>query len=276
MNIQKKEKLNRLSQILPEGIVVDASWMEAHGYSRQLRRQYLSSGWIEQPARRVYQRPRGALSWQQIAISLQAMLKLNLVVGGLTALEEQGYAHYLTPNTHRIMLIGPDKPPTWLESLPSDVEFIYRNDLRLFKNMRATTAPHSLEMNEQTSLSESGVSITPWGQWGWPLYFSTPERAILEVLADLPDRESFHQVDMLMEGLTTLSPSRLNALLADCCNIKVKRLFLFFAERHGHAWLKRLDRAQINLGSGKRVIVKGGKLDPTYHITVPKDLDGIQ
>jgi hypothetical protein len=80
---------------------------------------------------------------------------------------------------------------------------------------------------------------------------------------------------MLMEGLSSLSPARLQPLLADCQNIKVKRLFLFFAERHNHAWLKHLDRAAIDLGRGKRMLVKGGRYDRTYMITVPGDLDGV-
>jgi len=45
----------------------------------------------------------------------------------------------------------------------------------------------------------------PWGQWDWPLTLSSPERAVLELMDELPKRESFHQVDMLMEGLTSLN-----------------------------------------------------------------------
>jgi len=81
---------------------------------------------------------------------------------------------------------------------------------------------------------------------------------------------------MLMEGLTTLSPTRLNALLVDCRSVKVKRLFLFFADRHSHAWVRHLDRKRIELGTGKRMLVKGGRFDPKYQITVPGDLDGLQ
>ena len=55
---------------------------------------------------------------------------------------------------------------------------------------------------------------------------------MLELLDELPERETFHQVDMLMEGLTNLSPRRLQKLLADCRSVKVKRLFFFFADRH--------------------------------------------
>ncbi len=99
---------------------------------------------------------------------------------------------------------------------------------------------------------------------------------MLELLDELPDRESFHQVDMLFEGLTNMRPQRLQKLLADCKNVKVKRLFFFFADRHKHAWLKRLDKSMVDLGKGNRVLVKVGKLDRTYQITVPEDMNGVQ
>ena len=105
---------------------------------------------------------------------------------------------------------------------------------------------------------------------------STPERAILELLDELPARETFHQADQLFGGMANLSPRRLQELLADCRNVKVKRLFFYFADRHRHAWLKRLDKDEIALGTGKRMLVRGGKLDPTYQITVPEDLDGVR
>ena len=45
--------------------------------------------------------------------------------------------------------------------------------------------------------------------------------------------------------------------------------------RHRHAWAKRIRKENIDLGKGKRMLVKGGKLDPTYQITVPEDLIGL-
>ncbi|MGY4414931.1 hypothetical protein ACVWW4_006667 [Bradyrhizobium sp. LB7.1] len=54
--------------------------------------------------------------------------------------------------------------------------------------------------------------------------------------------------------------------------MKVKRLFFWFADRHNHSWLKQIDRGKVDLGTGKRMLVKGGRLDPKYLITVPKDL----
>ena len=115
-----------------------------------------------------------------------------------------------------------------------------------------------------------------WGQWDWPLTVSQPERAFLEMLDELPKKESFHHADMMMQGAANFSPRRLQKLLVDCRSVKVKRLFFFFADRHKHAWRKRLDKSAIDLGSGKRMLVKGGKLDPVYQITVPEDIDADQ
>jgi hypothetical protein len=57
-----------------------------------------------------------------------------------------------------------------------------------------------------------------------------------------------------------------------CNSIKVKRLFLYLAEGHGHPWFERLDLNALDLGKGNRSIVVGGRLDPKYQITVPVGL----
>ena len=46
-----------------------------------------------------------------------------------------------------------------------------------------------------------------------------------------------------MESLRTLSPRRLQRLLENCHNVKVKRLFLWFAKRHGFQWLPQLSKS---------------------------------
>ena len=107
---------------------------------------------------------------------------------------------------------------------------------------------------------------------GWPVLLSTPERAALEMLDELPKNESFEQADMLMENLVNLRPASMSEMLKDCQSVKAKRLFLWFAERHAHDWFSGLNLAGVNLGSGKRVIALGGRLDSTYGITVPKGL----
>lgn len=59
-----------------------------------------------------------------------------------------------------------------------------------------------------------------------------------------------------------------------CRSVKVKRLFLFLAQKADHAWFKKLNTADLDLGKGKRMIVKNGALDKTYGITIPKELAG--
>ena len=111
-----KNKLNRLEQLLPEGLLVDASWLEGRGYYRSLRAKYVSSGWLEQPIRGVYRRRRGILTWEQVVVSLQTLLGYPVAVGGRTALELQGYAHYVPQTIQSIHLYSDNKLPTWLNN----------------------------------------------------------------------------------------------------------------------------------------------------------------
>lgn len=278
---QTSGKLNWLEKNLPEGLLVDAAWLSKHDFSTALRRQYVTSGWLEQPARSVYKRPRGKLSWQQAVISLQTILLGDpFIVGGRTALELHGFGHYATQKRQVVHLYGPAKPPSWLKKLRLKVRFAYHNSHKLFVNDPMTFGITSMAWNTRKTSGVShdpllqGLTFQPWGQWDWPLTLSTPERAILESLDELPNHESFHQIDMIMEGLSNLSPRRLKKLLHDCRSVKVKRLFFLFADRHKHAWLKQLNKSEFDLGSGNRMLVKGGRLDPTYKITVPESLNG--
>jgi hypothetical protein len=87
----------------------------------------------------------------------------------------------------------------------------------------------------------------------------------------LPDNDSFHNLDMVFEGLATLSPRRLTALLHSCRKIKVIRLFFVFADRHKHAWREQLNPDEFQLGRGDRALVRGGKIHPRYRIMVPAE-----
>ena len=77
-----------------------------------------------------------------------------------------------------------------------------------------------------------------------------------------------------MEGLADLSPRRFDALLRRTRSVKVKRLFFWLAERQGHAWAKRLEPGDFDLGRGKRVLAKGGRLVSRYGIIVPEAMHG--
>jgi hypothetical protein len=288
MRQQTQWKLNWLQHNLPEGLVVDSAWLQGRGYSSALRSKYASRGWLEQVARGVYRRPQAplpapregeGLRWQNVVISLQMVLECPVIVGGRTALELQGFAHYLSLTGPREVHLYGDAPlPTWVGKLKLDTKFVFHNAKKLFRNEPIASSlgqGANLKTQEHSSTDSlgGGLARQTWGQWNWPLTMSSPERAVLELLDEVPERETFHQADMLMEGLRNLSPRRLQKLLVDCRSVKVKRLFLWFAERHSHAWLPKLDRKDIDLGSGKRMLVRGGKLDPKFNITVPENLD---
>ena len=273
MDAQIGNKLNRLERDLPEGLLVDARWMEQQGYYSSLRSQYVSAGWLEQATRGVFRRPRGTVSWEQVIISLQTLLGYPVSVGGRTALELQGYAHYLPQAQNAIHLYTDKKIPSWLSKLPVDQVFVVHNRSRFLPAPKLPFYKPSLTepVPEDETILDGALRITQWGQWEWPLVISTPERAYLELLDELPQHETFHMADVIMEGLANLSPRRMQSLLENTQSVKVKRLFLFFADRHNHRWLNRITREKIHLGQGKRMIVKGGKFDATYQITVPEE-----
>jgi len=279
MGSQTQGKLNWLQHTLLEGLVVDSSWLERHGVSRQLRRKYVMHGWLLPLARGVYCRSPlpdmlSSVPWQQLVISLNALQNLPVAAGARTALEIQGFNHYVSSGGLReAHLYANEELPGWVSRVPVDTKLILHNARKLFRNRdvpayftKGDAAPRPPE--------DSGFTGQSWGRWKYPLTVSTPERAILELLNEVPRQETFHQADVLMEGLRNLSPRRLKALLSDCRSVKAKRLFFWFAERHNHAWLQKIDRSGIDLGKGKRMLVRGGKLDTKYNITVPEKLDG--
>ena len=289
MSDQKRSKLNRLHRLLPEGLVADAAWFTRMGYPSSLRSRYLASGWLQPVTRGVFRRPLhkpgleatpAPLRWQHIVVSLQTVLEHPVAVGGRTALELHGLAHYLSSEGPReVHLYGDEQAPGRLGKLPIAMSFVHHNARKLFRTEPIAVGLDGLKSAMAVDrLSHQGQihgSLT-WRYFGdrdWPLMLSTPERAVLELLDELPGGEMFHQADKLMESLVGLSPKRVRRLLAECRSVKVKRLFLWFAERHAHPWLERLDRDGIDLGTGKRILVRGGKLDPKYRITVPEDLD---
>lgn len=282
--------LNHLQHLLPEGLLADAAWFERMGYSSSLRRRYVDTGWLERIVRGVYLRPaylpgvpetRMPLDWRQVVVSLQMVMHRPLVVGGRSALELNGYAHVVGLRGMReIHLYGDEAPPHWLRALPIPTEIVCHNAGRLFPG---GAAEQSLGVLRNTLASDivaepqdlhDGLAWQRTGDERWPMMVSAPERAVLELLEELPHKETFEQADMLMEGLFSLRPQQMSDLLRSCRSVKAKRLLLWFAERHGHAWSGRVDMRGISLGSGKRMLVPGGRLDRKYGITVPARLIG--
>ena len=102
---------------------------------------------------------------------------------------------------------------------------------------------------------------------------SLPERAWLELLADVPHRITFEMADAIGEGLRTLRPDLMQRLLEAARSVKVRRLALWFADRHAQPWRERLESDRIDLGTGNRTPASNGRLDPAHRITYPRGLD---
>lgn len=245
-----------LDQCLADGQLVNRTWLLARGFDRPRVDYYLRAGKLEAVAHGVYRRPGPPLKWEHVVYSLNEM-DFPVRVGGRSALELQGLAHYLPAgDLKRIDLYSAEKVPRWVTSFSESTQFEIHSR-RLF-------AP----------LPEAAVHTRPFGAWDWPIPFSRPELAMLELLASVRDAAGFAVADKFFESAVNLRPKLLHVLLCACTQVKAKRLFLWFSDRHGHAWRQELETEGIGLGSGKRMLVKGGAYDAAYQITVPREMAG--
>lgn len=76
----------------------------------------------------------------------------------------------------------------------------------------------------------------------------------------------------IMESLTTLRPKLVQSLLESCTSQKVKRLFVYMAEKAAHPWFKALKLDSVTLGTSRYMIVPTGKYIAKYNMTIPKEL----
>ncbi len=251
MSTVKTTKINQLVKQWPRGTVATAAHLKHRGYSYDLLKKYKESGWIDSLGRGAYALSGDKVEWPGALFALQSQLGMNIHAGGKTALELKGYAHYLSEQNKRLYLYGDrtQRLPAWFneKSLGLEVVMIHTN---LF--------PAGSEEG-YTELKEREFSVR----------ISAPERAILELLYLVPNKVGFSETQLIMENLVSLRPTVVQTLLQSCRSIKVKRLFMYFADKHGHQWLSEIDTSKVNLGAGKRLIVHNGKLDNKYQITVP-------
>lgn len=251
-----------LEELVPEGIIVSRKWLKQetrlndHAIDNLVKSEQLKLLW-----KGLYTRGIIPPNWQSVVYTLQHILQTDFIIGGLFALELKGFSHYL-PNSNNVTvhLYGNDKLPVWTKEIVQNVLFVKHTRARLFAEM-------------DKSLSEKYTTSIPWKDNTGALNISIPERACLEMLDLVPHNISFEHADQLIQGMTTLSPRALQPLLEICSSIKVKRLFLWFAKRHNYIWFTKLNLEKIDIGSGKRVIEKGGKLDKYYLITVPENFE---
>lgn len=252
MSTQKQTKINLVLQNTVPGVVLTSKWLAAHGVSNNLARRYVSSQWLERLGQGAYIRYGDHVDWQGALYTLQSQLGLKVRVAGLSALRLKGMGHFLSLDTDQsVQLLSNTAKalPVWFRETDWGVQIKHRT-ASLFNNagkLPLSSIPHK----------------------SFNIKISAPELAALEMLYCIKNNSDFDYARTVFEGLATLRPKELQELLQDCRSVRVKRLFLWMAKDCGHPWLKYVDIAKVDLGSGKRVVFKGGALDRELLITVP-------
>lgn len=243
-------KINQLIKDWPKGTIKTVKELNELGYTSQLLKTYSNSKWIELYGRGIYKLYGDKVTWEGILHGMQRKSKTTLHAGGKTALMLKGYSHYLHQGKNKIHLFSDSTENfnTWLKK--NDQLVLKRNEVFDYDN-------HDY--------------FTNYNAGGFEIKISSPELAIMEMLYLVPLEQSFDEAIKIMEGLATLRSNVCQRLLETNNSFKVKRLFLFMAEKSRHSWFRELDLEKINLGSGKRKIVKNGTLDKKYNITVPRN-----
>ncbi len=248
------KNIKNLEQCLPDGQLVNRAWLKERGFNRYRVDYALRAGKLVTLSHGIYRRPGPQLKWEHVVFSLNEM-GYAVHVGGRSALELQGLAHYLPlGDTQRIGLYSTEKIPGWTRIFSDFFKFEIHNK-QLFEEF-----------------FKHWLFIRPFGSWDWSIPFSTPEIALLELLADVRETADFSIADTFFEGAVNLRPNLLGELLTRCKQVKAKRLFLWFSDRHNHSWRKELKTKGIDLGRGKRMMVRGGVFDAAYKITIPKQM----
>jgi len=251
--MENKSNINRLLQCWPDGTVAVQQWLATLGISPLLTNWYLKSGWVESVGRGAYKRVGDTVNWTGGLYAIQRYLKKHIHVGAKTALELLGRTHFVRLGKGgNYYFFGEEKTllPTWFG----------KNN---YWNINVVYLSTSLFSDATIGVIEQDID-------GVPIYLSSPERAIMEVLYLIPKYQSLEEAYLLIENLGNMRPKHIQALLENCNSIKVKRLFMHLSELCAHPYVKYLDVSRINFGHGKRVIAGGGVYHHKYQLSLPE------
>ena len=245
-----RTKINQKLLAAPMGAVLTLRWLKEKGISAKLANHYASSGWLHRVGSGAFTTTPEPPSWLGVVYGLQQKPGCTVHPGGRTALEIAGRSHFLSLGESTTHLFGAKN-----ERLPSWALHAF-----LSQKLKYTT----------TNFLPATVGLQEYRAGSFTIQVSGEERAILEFLYEQEvDEPGYEHMRLIFESLGTLRVPVLQKLLEGCTSVKVKRLFLHLAEVQAHTWFKLLDFSKISLGAGKRVLVKGGRLDKKYLITVP-------
>jgi len=253
MNTERESKLNTLLSTSPSGIVLTSACLVEQGYSLDLQKQYKKSQWFDSIGTGALIRHGDQVDYLGGIYALQSQLGLSVHPAAKTALSLQGKAHYLELSTKKVQLFGGKN-----ENLP--LWFKKRNwGLNVGCKLTGFLPPE--------------LGLMEIEHKSFKVKISSAARAVMECLYLAPKSQPLLEVFELMEGLNNLRPATVQKLLEGCTSVKVKRLFLYLADKAEHEWLRYINLDKVNLGSGKRAIVSDGVYVSKYQITVPKELE---
>lgn len=252
MTINNGTKINTLLQSHPSGVVLLSSYLVKQGYSRALLQQYTISNWLESIGRGALIRPGDEVDYLGAIYALQRQAGLSIHPGSHTALGLQGKTHYLAIGYSKAILFGTEKEscPSWFYGKEWEQEITYHASSFL--------PPY-----------EGLVEIE---RKSFTVLVSGMLRAILESLYLAKSEEDLILCYDYVETLNAPVPRKAQSLLEQCNSAKVKRLFLYMAEKAGHEWVKKLDYQKLNLGKGKYSLYKHGTYVSKFKMTVPTRL----
>lgn len=245
-------KINQLLKNLPPGTVVLQSWLETQGVGRKLSHRYVAAGWLERFGYGAYIRAGDTTTWRGAVYALQHHASARIWPGGATALQLQGFGQYLPLARETIWLWSAPGThlPAWFRSHDWGVATRLRA-VRLFPD----------EFGGFESDARDGFGIQ----------MSSLERASFELAHEVTDAASFSWAAEHLQSLVSLRPGVMQQHLEVCQSVRAKRVLLFLGKYYRHAWVARINLSRVDLGSGKRQVVKGGRLDADFHITVPAE-----
>ena len=247
------EIMSKLNQVLldwKQGDIHGLEWFRARGVDQRLA-YYYNDNYLEKIGPGVFARKGDEVNPYGVVRFIQQELGLKLHISGRTALELQGHSHYVALGSKaRIYLTSyEDKAfPAWIKKLEKSFEFVFK----------------------KSSLLAQENFLTTHNESGFELKISTRELAALELIETLDLSGSLETAENYTQSLLTLRTEILQKVLEECRSIKAKRVFLYLAEKLNLPWFKSLKKKKINLGTGKRVVVKGGELNKEYQITVDR------
>lgn len=253
MSTESISKINQLLATQPKGIVLQSAWLREQGYSLDLQKRYKKSKWLESIGSGAMKRLNDPITYEGGLYALQKQSGMTIHPGGKTSLDMQGLAHYLSFGQPEITIFGSktERLPLWFKKYDWGVRINYY----------------------ASSFLSPDIGMVEKEFRQLPLQISNPVRAMMECLFLVPQEQDLMECFHFMENMNNLRPSVVQGLLEQCTSIKVKRLFLYLAEKAGHDWFGRLNLEKIFLGKGKRSVVKKGVLNSKYQVTVPEELE---